>query len=99
MNNDSKEKIIEDWNKIWEPSPLEKAFVSLKDDTAERNLTDDFEVVYRKLEKFAKAHGKQTRSRKGKERERFKKGYPNHRITMKTLVELWDRAKKLKKRI
>lgn len=52
---DSEEKIVEEWNKIWEPDRLSRAFGERSDNVFP--VETGFDSVYRQLEQFAKGSG------------------------------------------
>ena len=86
MDNDSEEKILEDWNKSEEPDLLVRAF-----GMAEKHEPEtDIENLYRTFKAYAKRHGVKREVPQTEDLE-FKKTLRN---TNKELMDFWIRLKR-----
>jgi len=89
MNNDSKEKILADWNKSREPDPLTRAFGMAEKQEPET----DIENLYRTFNAYAKRHGVKREVPKTDDLKFTK----NLRGINKELMDFWIRLKRWRK--
>lgn len=99
MKNDSKEKILRDFNKMFEPHPLERAIPSMRFPNSEPyQPATDFEYVYRRLKGYSRGHGKPERSFSIKKQATQDVDHKqNMKRINKEIMSLWVRAKRWKK--
>ena len=94
---DSEEKILRDFNRIFEPHPLEKNIPSMRIGKPYEPVTD-FEAMYQRLRKYARVHGKPERVAPKVVREAQSASQRESvRRSNKDIMSLWIRLKKLHK--
>jgi len=96
VRDDSEEKIIKDYNKLWEPSFWEVHMPELKK-PPNKNISSDIEFIYRKLKIFASSHGKDERMLPKSKRSKKHEDRRRLRDTNKNFLELWARVKAWRK--